>query len=229
MNYDELNPILKEHGARIGVPHDPIRHYSGPVEHVSDEEAVRRDHGAGICIKESGIVTYGTDDVELKKIFQTLLYADGVGDISFQVSKLPDASIIKIIEQRYRKTSSTLADNGRVNGEILNNLGKNLDVDFAIIMESIRQKREIFSPFFDKSYFVVKEDKTDIIGLIQGYKESIEKFPVGINLIDGMTGKEHIDANTGIVMDSMTGLYYLMTEAKKVALEKGIELSSKSL
>lgn len=260
MNYDELNPILKEHGARIGVPNDPIRNYSGPVEHVSDEEAVRkdhgvgfgvrhdsirdysgpvehvsdeeavrRDHGAGFGVPASGIETYGTDEAELKKIFQKLSYANGVKDVNLDVAQLPDASLIKIIEQRYRRSNDILTDKVRPTKEQLTDLGKSLDVDFAIIMETINQKRDVFGPVFNKSCYVGESDLTNIMGIIQEYKSLIEQYPVSINLIDGMTGKEHIDNNTGKVMDSMSGIDYLTVAAQKVALEKGIELSSKSL
>ncbi len=194
MDYDDLEAILRDHGVGTpGVPRDPVRDYVGPVEHVSDEDAARREHGAGFEIPEDPLPKYGTRDQDLLNTVNALIHNTWMADLPEMVGKLPDGSIKEVMKKRMCDSLDLLNDRFGV-GSNKEEIGRKLGMDFAIIAEIIREERDITD--FDTALFVGEKDERDVVGLLEKYEEALDECGVQIPMIDGKTGEVVIDPET---------------------------------
>lgn len=194
MDFDDINAILRDHGVgAYGVTRDPVRDYHGPVEHVSDEEAVRRDHGVGMGVPEDPLPKYGTRDQDLLNTVNSLTHNTWVADLPEMVGKLPDESVKQVMKRRICDSLDLLTDRFGISSN-KEKIGMKLGMDFAIIAEIIREKRDITD--FDTALFVGQKDERDVVGLLEKYEEALNDCGVQIPMLDTKTGEAVINPET---------------------------------
>lgn len=168
------------------------------------------DHGA--LAYEPRINTWGTNDEEIIKQINILTRASYYQHIKELAPLLTPASMAKIVNYRYRQIANILENsrNGLSKDE-MEILGTNLYLDFLIIDNLMKLNPGCLEEVFNPSLYIGNRNNTNIYGVIEKYKQDLEKLSIQIPLINGETGKPLIDEN-GKKVTAQEILNYLMEQ-----------------
>lgn len=108
-------------------------------------------------------------------------------------------------------------------------LGRNLNLDFSIILTLLKQGRNLFEPNINATNYMGVENPQNIIGLLDVYRDEIEQAGITIPLTDGFTGEAQINPDTGKVYDAFEMLEKVKESAITKATEMGIDVGGKSM
>ena len=217
---NDKESVLRDHGASGAVYYDPVKMGSGPIRHTTDEESVLRDHGVSGGVPVDGVLIYGTNDAELKKIVDNIIRADSVDNLEELLSKLSDEAIVKILEKRVCNVLNVLQDRYGLYPEVRKQLGKKIYLDLDIIMKSLFQGRDLFGENINVSNYVGSDDYRSVLGLLDVYRTELEQVGVEIKVINPSTGQEY---------DVYESIETIKQQAQDKAIEKGYNLGGRSI
>ena len=221
--------VRREHGAPMGTYVDPVSSYHGPIDHVSLEESVRREHGAPMGTPVDSMQVWGTNDEELKDIVNNLIHANAINNVGELLKQLPDEAIIKILETRYRNVANKLDDKYGLYKDVVEELGKRIDLDLNIILELLNQNRNLYNKNLNLSNLMGYDDYQNIIGLIESYKQKLGEIEIEIPLIDGFSNLPRINPQTNEVYNTFELIDQIEQYAIQKANELGADIGGKSI
>lgn len=145
-----------------------------------------------------------------------------VNNLGGLLTALPDTAILKIIELRLKKTLNKIQDRYKMNDEEVKDLGANLLLDLNVIVESLRQGRNLFEDNINVSNFVGQEDNKNIIGVLDTYQTELESLDKSIMLIDGFSNSPALNPNNGGFYSSLEYVVNLKEYVIQYASDLGL-------
>ena len=170
---------LREHGATGAIPEWQMPRVL-PKDFVpeTDREAALREHGATGAVS-IGKEIFGTSDKNSMKVANEMAHAVSYENLINAIEELPHDTIVKVVEQRYRRVANFLDDRYGLDKDLV---GKYLSFDLLFIKDLLQDKMNFFEPEINVTNKIGVENYQNIIGLLQGYEDKLSLLDTDIKL-----------------------------------------------